>query len=386
MRVCEFCQTASRTLDAVKAPAVRPLLPDLTAEAVLSRAEAQFRQHALVAVLAIALVTSVITWSIAFTVDFETRDKIGLTVVSLKNALLLAWLTRAPRAFVMIGTVHFLLLAGTAIVKFSQAVLAEHLAFGLGAYSYWLPMTYVVAFIVFRGRTALVASLGVLLACLLVFVVFWTSPAIPHALKEQNLYLFVQVYLTHVTFIAVLSFLMVLLARFLGAIRAAENEAKFAYADDLTGLPNRRSLKAQLRAQLERAAVTGQPLSVILFDLDHFKRVNDTHGHDAGDDVLRGTGHAVQGVLRRGTLFGRWGGEEFLIVLPHTDADEATMIAERVRAAIGAATYLHAGRVTASCGVAQAQPSEALEHLLARADAASYDAKHAGRDCVRTAA
>ncbi|MFC6660860.1 GGDEF domain-containing protein [Deinococcus multiflagellatus] len=148
-------------------------------------------------------------------------------------------------------------------------------------------------------------------------------------------------------------------------------------------MANRRQLSLWLGGHLQREA--REPLSVVLFDLDRFKQINDTHGHDYGDEVLRRTAAAVTGALRRGTLFGRWGGEEFLVILPGAAAAEAQGVAERIRAAVADVPYDRVLQVTVSLGVAQALPGERLESLLKRADDALYAAKHAGRNQVKAA-
>ncbi|AFZ68270.1 GGDEF domain-containing protein [Deinococcus peraridilitoris] len=351
-----------------------------------TEAEIEFRRHALLAVLAIATVTSLITLALAIALDFQNSDKIGLAIVTAKNLGFFLLLRQRPQLLMPLGALHFAILAVTTVVKFSDAVLDEQVTYGLGAYSYWLPMVYVTAFLVFRGRTALIAALVPFTAVLAVGVAFWASSSIPVGTKTAYAYLFVQVYLTHAAFITTFVFLAILLDRYMRAIRTAENEAKFAYADDLTGLANRRQLTHWLKSHLARAASRNEALSVILFDLDHFKRVNDTLGHDTGDAVLQATAHSLMTALRRTTLFGRWGGEEFLVILPATTAEQAEVIAQRIRMAVASVEHAGLGRITASCGVAELLPGETLASLLRRADQASYQAKYDGRDCVRIAA
>lgn len=156
----------------------------------------------------------------------------------------------------------------------------------------------------------------------------------------------------------------------------AELEAR---TDALTGLLNRRGLDERLHAAL-RGTPKGVPLGVILFDLDHFKRVNDSCGHETGDAVLAGAARELRTVLRQTDVFGRWGGEEFLVVLPGVSARAAHTVAERLR--VHLRTHVLAGEraVTASFGVATWRPEDSLGTLLARADARMYAAKRSGRD------
>ena len=161
--------------------------------------------------------------------------------------------------------------------------------------------------------------------------------------------------------------------------RAAAQAA--ALSDTLTGLPNRRHAEVILDAQFA-AATRGGTFSVALFDLDRFKRINDEHGHKAGDEALRGFGATLRATTRRMDLSARFGGEEFISVLVGTKTDDAVRFAERVRGAMAAREFPW-GRVTVSAGVAQYQDGMgSWEVLVAAADGALYQAKEAGRDRV----
>lgn len=157
--------------------------------------------------------------------------------------------------------------------------------------------------------------------------------------------------------------------------------------DMLTGLYNRRHLDTQLERLISRSLRHVLPLTVILLDIDRFKAVNDTYGHDAGDAVLVEVGHRLAGRLRSEDVLGRWGGEEFLIVLPDIDSTGALTLADDLRREVADGPVLTpAGpvAVTASFGVA-AWDGESRDRLVARADTALYEAKHSGRNTVRTA-
>jgi two-component system, cell cycle response regulator len=175
------------------------------------------------------------------------------------------------------------------------------------------------------------------------------------------------------------------LQRQLVAAREALREQ--AMHDGLTGLLNHSAILATLHAELSRAAREEQPLAVLLLDLDHFKRVNDTHGHQAGDAVLRETARRMKGAVRRYDAVGRYGGEEFVIVLPGCDGAGAVAHAERIRETIAAEPY-SAGeqslQLTCSIGVASASRpgSDAVETLVREADEALYRAKGDGRNRV----
>ncbi len=160
-----------------------------------------------------------------------------------------------------------------------------------------------------------------------------------------------------------------------------------ATIDPLTGVLNRQALIGRIAAELERASRYGRPLSLVLVDLDHFKRVNDTHGHSAGDTVLREFAAVLQANVRAVDVVGRYGGEEFMLVLPETDADAAATMAEKLRRVVaGRQIQIEDGHVlsiTMSAGVAGGLgPHLRLESLINDADAALYSAKALGRDQV----
>ena len=164
-----------------------------------------------------------------------------------------------------------------------------------------------------------------------------------------------------------------------------EHARQLASHDELTGALNRRALIARLEAERGRAERSRAPYAIALMDLDHFKAVNDSHGHAAGDSVLRGFAATVRDTMRATDAFGRYGGEEFLVILVATDHPAAIAATERVRAAVAGHDWpsiVPGLAVTTSAGVASYQAGESIEQLLRRADASLYEAKHAGRNRV----
>jgi diguanylate cyclase (GGDEF)-like protein len=162
-----------------------------------------------------------------------------------------------------------------------------------------------------------------------------------------------------------------------------------ALVDGLTGLANRRQCEEVLASELARVERFGGPLSVVVADLDWFKDVNDRHGHPSGDAVLREVAVLLQETLRDIDLAGRWGGEEFVLILPGTDLAGGAQVAERIRAALARRIVLAVDGtsipVTASFGVAATPPATTAAELFAAADAALYEAKRAGKNRVETA-
>jgi diguanylate cyclase len=155
--------------------------------------------------------------------------------------------------------------------------------------------------------------------------------------------------------------------------------------DELTKTLNRRALMARLEEERARGERTGQGFCVALLDIDRFKAVNDTHGHAAGDAVLRDVARIVHATMRETDVFGRYGGEEFMMILTTTGPGAAQLPLERIRAALHAHDWSAIApelAVTLSAGVTAWRPGEAAAQALQRADRALYDAKHAGRDRV----
>lgn len=157
-----------------------------------------------------------------------------------------------------------------------------------------------------------------------------------------------------------------------------------AYTDPLTQVANRHRIEQVLEAELTLASRNAKPLALLLFDVDHFKPINDTHGHEVGDRVLYQVAQQTRMQLREGDHLGRWGGEEFIVVVPGCDLARAQELAWRLCQALAGSTIEPVGQVTASFGVAVSQPGDTSRKLVQRADRAMYRAKRAGRACVRT--
>ncbi len=172
--------------------------------------------------------------------------------------------------------------------------------------------------------------------------------------------------------------------------RMGERQRGLSRRESLTGCFNRRAFYELFPREVERARRLGQGVAVVFLDIDHFKRINDRYGHETGDHVLQLLSARLRGIIRETDLLFRWGGEEFVILMPHTGPGEAPALAERIRAAVAerpfAATASHSAvAVTVSVGVAgtAAWPADP-DALLARADAACYRAKEGGRNRVES--
>ncbi|MDD0813260.1 PAS-domain containing protein [Curvibacter sp. HBC28] len=169
---------------------------------------------------------------------------------------------------------------------------------------------------------------------------------------------------------------------------AREKLEQMALHDPLTGLPNRTQFENRFQLEIDRQRRGSGPLALVMVDIDHFKRINDEHGHLTGDACLKAFASLLHWRVRRTDLVARFGGEEFLILLPDTDASQATQLAESLREAIATMSVPGAPTLTASFGVTTLQPgaSQSLAQLIERADMAVYRAKAEGRNCVCQAA
>lgn len=179
--------------------------------------------------------------------------------------------------------------------------------------------------------------------------------------------------------------------RYIDRLRSTfEASLEMAVTDQLTGLYNRRYLASHLSAMFDRAFWTGRPLSLMILDIDHFKKINDTHGHDIGDKVIQEIAGRIRNSVRGADLACRYGGEEFLVAMPDTDMNFASKAAERLRGEIASHRIgFNAGRdelsVTVSIGIASTESGpkdDTAQRLIKRADEALYEAKTGGRNRV----
>jgi diguanylate cyclase (GGDEF)-like protein len=173
-------------------------------------------------------------------------------------------------------------------------------------------------------------------------------------------------------------------------LRAAHQDmAQLARTDELTGIANRRHFMEQAQQLLEQATATGHPCALLMLDVDHFKSLNDTLGHQAGDQFLTELANRCRGQLRGQDLIGRLGGDEFAVMLPGSCLSVAVQIADRLRDACAEVTDAREGEVpkpvTLSIGVAACAADETVAEVLERADAGLYEAKREGRDGISLA-
>lgn len=177
----------------------------------------------------------------------------------------------------------------------------------------------------------------------------------------------------------------------IGILRDITERKKFeeliyrqSITDSLTDIYNRRFFMQMLEKEIERTKRNGKSFSLIMFDLDHFKKINDNFGHAMGDVVLRRVAETVKRRIRKTDYFARWGGEEFIILLPETSVNNAVKVAEELREHISSMNLPGIGHVTASFGVAGFKEQDTIDSILVRVDDMLYEAKKAGRNCVKS--
>ncbi len=234
--------------------------------------------------------------------------------------------------------------------------------------------------------TDLKTGTAVLLFCVLIAVVVVQFPQLPIVTAEYGTDFKIRFFAT-LTFESILCF--VLEASRLNARKElmdlAQAHEHAARTDELTGLSNRRDMQHRLNEEFSRYQRSGHHFSIALIDLDLFKHVNDDYGHDAGDQVLREFAALMQSVIRQTDVAARWGGEEFLILLPDTSLLPALTLAERLRQKVARQEFSFAGKVmpvTMSAGVCSIAKTGSVDELLKQADLYLYSAKESGRNRI----
>jgi len=234
--------------------------------------------------------------------------------------------------------------------------------------------------------TSLKAGVAVLLFCYLVAAVVFQFPDLPFITAEYSSDFKIRFFAT-LTFESIFCFVLEA-----GRLRARNELLELvvthehaARTDELTGLSNRRDMQQRLASEFSRYQRAGHHFSIVLIDLDLFKTINDEYGHDAGDLVLREFSALVREIIRQTDLAARWGGEEFLLLLPDTSLLQALTLAERLRAKVAEARFTfrtHRLPVTISAGVCSIAKAASIDDLLKQADLHLYNAKDAGRNRI----
>jgi diguanylate cyclase (GGDEF)-like protein len=336
------------------------------------------KRKAYIAVLPVGGAVALMMWQLA-------RDEGEIAAVDLFGLPLLALLAVGLAAGFLMKRSGFRLLEypmviAPAIYFFlnlltKRAAEADGIA-TLAGVGYWLPALFTLSFMVFGVRFG--AAFSLVLFALTVLAGTGELLRATEA-STRDLITLLQTYSGNGLLILLLITLAIIIR--LQAQYAVEMEV-VANTDALTELSNRRHLEHLIEEERARASRYARSFSVILFDLDHFKRINDLHGHQVGDEVLKSVRKLLVGHIRQVDTLGRWGGEEFLLLVPEMPLEPSRLLAERLRTVIESHAFEKAEYLTASFGVAEYQPGDTVATLTKRVDEALYRAKAKGRNLV----
>lgn len=251
----------------------------------------------------------------------------------------------------------------------------------LSSMSVWMILASCLFVFLNPGRGAFIAGFSYYVVAVVAFLVFLAVNE--HPLREETVQEFLISYVIGAPiFLALVAGFARLRSAYGSALHKADKFESLAMQDALTGLFNRRVFSSSMRRARARQARRRTPVSVAILDIDHFKTVNDTFGHNKGDEVLVKIANILTATMRRTDDVFRWGGEEFAILMEETDAESAGLVCERLRQLIENDNMLPGRKVTASFGVAELIAGEDDSSFFNRADAALYDAKDLGRNQV----
>ncbi len=246
----------------------------------------------------------------------------------------------------------------------------------------WMPALYVAAFMFFPRRRAVVAVTVTFLLSSLALGIAALQASVSDDLRVSAL--LVNAVVAHLLTLLLLSLVTMLRTEYDRVARHARSMEDAARTDPLTGIANRRALEDWMQSFEHQDAERGAAL--VLFDIDHFKTINDQHGHLVGDEILVMTAQLIRSQLRTMDRVGRWGGEEFLVILEDVSMANALRFADRVRHLVTVSAHPVAGSVTISAGIALCSPGEAVADTFRAADATLYAAKSGGRNRVSESA
>lgn len=240
----------------------------------------------------------------------------------------------------------------------------------------WIPLIYVLVFALFDRQTSVRLSLAMMALFFVVSLPYLVRPAHIHTVFTITLHI------VSAALVAALYFFSSYQHQVQIAELNMEQLARLANTDALTGLANRRRISEVIESELLRYARYEHHFAIILLDIDHFKAINDRLGHDMGDEVLKALALRCSALFRDVDLIGRWGGEEFLVVMPETPYAQALQRAQVLCQQVAASPIFDNHVISISCGVAGVEAQESLGELFHRADTALYEAKRNGRNCA----
>lgn len=296
-----------------------------------------------------------------------------LPVLGISLLILSVVLWRIPRSLPWIERIGWGLITAYMLTTFAYKIIDSPMGYShLGALAYWFFFTYLLAFLIWPPRGGLVA--GFMIIATLIGLTIWLV-----AFKPGDNFLDLTAPLIQL----IIASIVYVLANFSFAQLRPQyaRMRSLAFTDPLTGCTNRRRGEELLNLEVQRGRRYDRPLSLIMFDIDHFKRINDKYGHAVGDAVLRSITHSIRLNLRSNDCLVRWGGEEFMIIAPELSLAGAIQLGDRLRQSILGLRIANI-KPTASFGIASYRTGESADMVLRRVDAAMYQAKAQGRNRI----
>lgn len=342
----------------------------------------RFRHNVLLVVIVAGLLATVIGWYVMglhapMTAPLDVVQ--GVTTLVLLVLLVVVWRRWLPQRVVELCCLLYLVGVCLVCMALRMYVVRDSAGIELQYIYLWIPLVYVFAFMLTSHKAGLALSLGIFA----LFVVV-SLPYLVVNLGGTYANMTVQLHLISAVIITALYFFSGYQYRLHLAEVDVDRFARLSSTDDLTRLPNRRRMAEAIETELGRSVQQGSGLALLLFDIDHFKAINDRLGHSGGDQALAAVAAEADELFRGLGLVGRWGGDEFVALVHGTDAGAAARMAEALCAHIGSETLAGGERITVSCGVVPACADDNIDSLLQRADAALYAAKRGGRNRVES--
>jgi diguanylate cyclase (GGDEF)-like protein len=338
--------------------------------------------------LSFGTVAVAITWFFeTYTGRINATDRVAYPTMIVLFLVYLIMIYLRPSVLPVAELLSFSTFAGYIIIYLQLMLMGLHPnadLYELATFGQWFPLVYTAAYIFLETRHAMFISILIYLSLLVPSGAMMFGDG-NKAWANDSYAILLTMNISHPVYIAVLSGIAQLKEHFVRARAHADVMSIAASIDHLTGTNNRRAIAQILQQAIGRAQAGGGELAVILLDIDNFKQINDTYGHDVGDQTLIEVADSLRQQLRATDALGRWGGEEFMIIIPETNLAATVQLAERLRALIEARSQPPLDQVTVSFGVAISLPGDTPDRLVKRADEALYRAKQGGRNRVEVA-
>lgn len=336
------------------------------------------KRTALLTILTLSWVSSAAAWAVMEMRGVSSpvlRGIFGLNIVFHPVMFATVWRRWLPPRVIDMGCLLFAAIVCGVCMALRLYAPVYGASIDLQPLYLWIPVIYVFVFTQMGHKSSLALALAILALFILIslpYLIFHFDAAFGNFT--------IQLHLVSAVLIAALYFFSSYQHRFQIAQLTVDQLARLANTDELTQLANRRRMTEALESELLRFARYGHAFAIILIDIDHFKTINDRFGHSVGDTTLVRLAQRAAEVLRDVDTLGRWGGEEFVVVLPETLLDDALHKARALCAHVAAQPLVDSHTVTISCGVTHVRTGDSADALLQRADEALYAAKHLGRN------